>query len=731
MSAPVTLLMAIHCHQPVGNFGFVFEEACANAYEPFLGVLERHPSVRLALHYSGCLLDWLREHRPAFLSRVRSLVDRGQVELLASGYYEPILPIIPEADRQGQIAAMREALRTLCGVNAEGLWLTERVWEPDLPLTLARAGIRYTMVDTNQFVLSKPWLPSALQVDDEGFWDLLGCYTTEYAGASVTIFPASKRLRYWMPFQAVDRTIGFLKRLRRAEPVAITFADDGEKFGLWPKTHRWVYEEGWLDQFFTALERERDWLATTTFHDALEQASPNGRVALPSGSYEEMLEWSGGHFRNFFAKYPEANAMQQKMLRVSEELRSCPVNRVPRTGKKKARLMTVNGKRYTVNEVLQHATRELYAGQCNCAYWHGVFGGLYLSHLRRAVYAHLIAAEELTDRLAGLTPSVMLRDVDGDGRAEAMLKTPAMSLTVDPDEGGTVTEWNLYGARLNLLDTLARRREPYHEKLKAKQLQAAVPEGGMPASIHDILGVKEENLAAHLVYDDHRRSAFLDCALERMPTLQEVVRSTWGERRLWLSGPFRWERHGGSGGRQGIGERRAKRGGKRSASQDLAVSMIRELSGGRIRKTVRAATRQPVLDCLYEVEGLDVPVVGLEFNVSLRDERFLTMPGQLFQATGFSVEEPAVGVSLRVSIDPPATLFHVPIETVSESEEGLERTYQGLCLLCLWALDGATGAGSAPGRAGRWVGRVRWEVGLARGSAGDGPSGTRRGGGGG
>ena len=59
MSAPVTFLMAIHCHQPVGNFDFVFKQAYANAYEPFLCVLERHPNVRLAFHYSGCLLDWL------------------------------------------------------------------------------------------------------------------------------------------------------------------------------------------------------------------------------------------------------------------------------------------------------------------------------------------------------------------------------------------------------------------------------------------------------------------------------------------------------------------------------------------------------------------------------------------------------------------------------------------------------------------------------------------------
>ena len=677
---PVTLLMAIHCHQPVGNFGFVIEEAYAKAYDPFLRVLERHPGVRLALHYSGCLLDWLTAHRPEFLDRVRALASRGQVELLASGYYEPILPLLPEADRQGQIARMRAAVRASCGAEAAGFWLTERVWEPDLAATLARAGIRYTMVDTNQFATARAWLPEWLQVQDEVFWDLLGCYVTEYAGASLVLFPASKRLRYWMPFQPVGQTINFLKRLRRDEPAAVTFADDGEKFGLWPKTHHWVYEEGWLEQFFAALERERAWLSTTTFQDYLEDARPDGRVWLPCGSYDEMLEWSGGNFRNFFAKYPEANAMQQKMLRVSEALHA-----------------TADGSRRAASGLLRQATEELYAGQCNCAYWHGVFGGLYLSHLRRAVYAHLIAAEGLLNRLTH-EAGIAARDADGDGQDELSLKTASMHLVIDPDEGGALTEWDLYASRINLLDTLSRRPEPYHAKLKAKPVPVAAGVGA-PPSIHDVVGIKDPDLKSRVVYDDHRRSAFLDYALQGMPTLEEAAHSAWGERRLWSPGPFRVEgarRRGGASGR---------------SAGPWTVTMVREIAGGRILKAVRVERDRPHLECRYTLDGLDVPVVGLEFNVSVRDERYLTAMGQRAGVTAFELGEPAVGVSLALAIDPPATLFRFPIETVSESEGGLERTYQGLCLVLLWApARSHAGAARAGTLARAWTCRVRWSV---------------------
>ena len=72
-------------------------------------------------------------------------------------------------------------------------------------------------------------------------------------------------------------------------------ADDGEKFGVWPDTHHQVYEKGWLDQFFTLLEQNADWLKVALpgqvrdrldrqeFHLALEAVMAEVlRVARPN-----------------------------------------------------------------------------------------------------------------------------------------------------------------------------------------------------------------------------------------------------------------------------------------------------------------------------------------------------------------------------------------------------------------------------------------------------------------
>ncbi|MGH9791365.1 MAG: alpha-amylase/4-alpha-glucanotransferase domain-containing protein, partial [Candidatus Acidiferrales bacterium] len=76
------LVLLIHSHQPVGNFDHVLEEAYAKCYLPFAQVLERHPSIRLGLHYSGALLEWVEKRHPEFFDLLRELVIRGQVELI-------------------------------------------------------------------------------------------------------------------------------------------------------------------------------------------------------------------------------------------------------------------------------------------------------------------------------------------------------------------------------------------------------------------------------------------------------------------------------------------------------------------------------------------------------------------------------------------------------------------------------------------------------------------------
>ncbi|MEK7280358.1 MAG: alpha-amylase/4-alpha-glucanotransferase domain-containing protein, partial [Nitrospirota bacterium] len=398
----------------MGNFEHVFREAHDRCYRPFLDLLMEHKAIRVAMHYSGPLFDWMEGNEPSFIGRLKEMVKDGQVELLTGGYYEPILASIPARDGIGQIGMMTHYLRDRLGADPKGLWLAERVWEPSLPGLLNSCGIGYSLLDDTHFQYAGV-KPETLR----------GYYLTEHEGKVLAIFPISKRLRYLIPFRQPEETIEYLGLLRNEGSVAVTYADDGEKFGLWPGTYRWVYDMGWIERFFTLLEENRDWITTITPGEYLAKSPPSGRIYLPTASYEEMMEWAlptetilerealvaklealglkgaaegflrGGLWNHFLVKYPEINLMHKKALYISE-------------------ILSLKEKRpgICMTKWFEEARRELYKAQGNDVYWHGLFGGYYLNYLRHAVHEHLIKAEGLID--AKTDPRIRLTETDLD-----------------------------------------------------------------------------------------------------------------------------------------------------------------------------------------------------------------------------------------------------------------------------------------------------------------------------
>ena len=510
MAPRISLALAIHNHQPVGNFGWVFAEVYDRAYLPMLEALERHPGVRLSLHYTGPLLEWLEAERPEFIARLGELTARGQVELLGGGLYEPVLASLPERDRVDQLTRMAGELERITGRRPRGAWLAERVWEPDLPTALAAAGYQWTILDDQHF--------RAAAIPEENLW---GAYTTEDQGNLLTVFGTEQGLRYRIPFGAVEDVIGYLRDHATEDGNRVgMMGDDGEKFGAWPTTYEHCWSSGrWVDRFFEALEANSDWLTTVTPSQWLDAEAPIGRVYVPTSSYAEMGEWAlppdetvvftkllhdavaekrpdarwlrGGFWRNFQVKYREINDLHKQMLRTSRKVAAMAEGR-SRTA------------------ALDH----LHRGQSNDCYWHGLFGGIYISHMRLATYEHLIAAEDAADRALGTTRVAETRDLDMDGLPEAFLAEPGQVVTVKPSEGGGIGSWDIRAAWHALGAVMRRRPEAYHETLRAHEAKgpadaAPVVEGGAPASIHDLVMVKEEGLSRRLFYDDHERRSGL------------------------------------------------------------------------------------------------------------------------------------------------------------------------------------------------------------------------------
>ena len=127
------------------------------------------------------------------------MINADRLELLTGGYYEPILPALPDADKTGQIKKLSGFIEDRFDVKPRGLWLTERVWEPQLPRVLAESDIDYTVIDDTHFQ-SAGILPEKLT----------GYYSTEEQGSVIKIFPIHKRIRRVNLF-VYDDTEGIIK----------------------------------------------------------------------------------------------------------------------------------------------------------------------------------------------------------------------------------------------------------------------------------------------------------------------------------------------------------------------------------------------------------------------------------------------------------------------------------------------------------------------------------------
>jgi 4-alpha-glucanotransferase len=696
----VTFLFGVHNHQPVGNFDGVFEELYRMAYEPFARVLRRHPKIPCTFHVTGPLLEWLEEHRPDYIKLLKEMSDRGQVEFFTGAMYEPILSILPDRDKTGQIRMMTGALKKRFGVHARGMWTAERVWEPHLTRTLAEAGVEYLVMDDAHF--------KAVGLTEE---ETFGYYLMEEQGSTCGVFPISEKMRYLAPFRAVEEGIQYLQSVATEEgDRCVVLMDDGEKFGGWPGTHKWVYEEGWLERFFTALEDNASWLQLSTFSAYRDRRAPKGPLNLPTGSYTEMGEWAlppgaaadyedvrrevqergemprferflkGGFWRNFFVKYAESNHLHKKLLWVSDKV--AEAGRKPRANARQ-------------KAVLEKAVRALYRGECNCPYWHGVFGGLYLNHLRFAVYRELIESEKLAESLLP-APSKGVRireeDFNKDGLKELVVESAGYHAVLEPSSGGVLSELDWLEKPINLTDTLTRRPEAYHRKLLAAAGQA--PAQGPVASIHDMVRMKEPGLEHKLFYDRHRRVSLTEHFVPPRTRAEQMMTGRYEE---W--GDFR----------QAAFEAKSSEPPKKGGEARVQLSRLGNLQGSPLAfaKDLRFSPGGFRLKAGYQVENRGGEkkdfLFLVEWNLTLlagdapdrnyfvagRDLEHsrLNSLGEEEEVLEMGMKDGWLGLEIRFKASRPAKFYRYPVETISQSEGGFERVYQGSCLLLGWELS--------------------------------------------
>jgi len=343
---------------------------------------------------------------------------------------------------------------------------------------------------------------------------------------------------------------------------------------------------------------------------ALERDLGETRVAGPDGALIR-----GGHWRNFLVKYPEANRMHKKMLALSA---LCRERGDPPT-----------------------ARRAIGRAQCNDAYWHGVFGGLYLPHLRAAIWRNLALAEGELRRGEGL--AVERLDLDSDGAEELWIHSGVFSALVSPHRGGVVEEYTMFERGINYADVLTRRRESYHEPApgRAGHGDAAPTADGTP-SIHELEQmVRLQRLPP---IDPCDRALLVDRVLRGDVTLDGYAGGAFESVACWSRTAFH-------------------------------VTLEQSAHAVEVVLHPNPGTSPPAAGLLEKRIRLDQ---AGELTVRYRWDPAAFPPDALFC--------PEISVSSQVELDltPAADVWTFPIATMSRSERGFEETVQGHSFTPRW-----------------------------------------------
>jgi alpha-amylase len=343
--------------------------------------------------------------------------------------------------------------------------------------------------------------------------------------------------------------------------------------------------------------------------------------------------------------------------------------------------------------LVEQARTELYRGQCNCGYWHGAFGGAYLPHLRNAVYQHLISADNLLDAAQGRGLAggdkqwvdLASDDYNFDARPEVRLASNRLVALVAPSHGGHLYELDVRPICHNLLATLTRREEAYHEAVRGGESAA----NGDVASIHDRVVFKQAGLDQRLTVDRYRRKSLVDHFFTGDVSLDSVAHGDYEELGDFVTGAF---------------EAKLRRNPRRMQVQLTREGHVADRPV-KITKGLTLEAGAQTLEIAYLLEGLPPGErfhFGVEFNFAglpagIDDRYFHDASGQslghlgtrlsLLDVDSLSMTDEWLGIDVELRSDRPMNIWTFPIETVSQSESGFELVHQSVVALPHWFFE--------------------------------------------
>ncbi len=408
-----------------------YENQYHTIYKPLISTLYTIPELPFTIYLSGILIDWMEHHHPEFFMILEEMVSRKQIDILGGGYYSPLFPLIPPADRVGQIELLTTVLRKYFGRRPRGAWLTASAWEPSLVSSLYTCGIEYVLLD--KMMLETSGFPGV-----DGYSPV----TLEDSGKTITVVPLDNRYRNlerYSPeefYGEISASIGNESE-NNAERVVVVFLEQNALSQLFSSGDD---STSWFRRFLALIQAGEGGIELTT----------TGRFLKTKNLYKRAYISSGMSPYDFNEKHDALDLQIRARTSVKHFLlKSNSVMNLY------AKMMYIG---ILVNQLRgdksrkKNAREELWRAQ-NCDVYMMTGSDCFSIHrsLRTLTYKNLLIAEKAT-RLRGIFfPSIVTFDFDMDGLKEYLCQLESLNMYVHLC-GGKIFEFDVLSVYRNYCD---------------------------------------------------------------------------------------------------------------------------------------------------------------------------------------------------------------------------------------------------------------------------------------
>ena len=264
-----------------------YDKMYQTVYKPLARFLYSHPEFKFSFSFTGPQLLYYKKKCSGFVTIIKELVERNQVEILGGGFYAPVLPLLFPVDRNTQIDMLSTEIRQTVGKRPRGITMFADIWDSSLVNNLQTCGIEYALLDSNSIPENKRNFLYNIMHD---------------LGKTVEIFPYYNEFVPGpdMTCELFDRTI--TKAVEKVEKQDDYFQITPDKIVILSMNYQTLsqlIEVKWFEKFSDYLKEKPDTRIRTGIIDEYRK-NQNIKIPayIPTAMTKTLDDWCGYLVRN-------------------------------------------------------------------------------------------------------------------------------------------------------------------------------------------------------------------------------------------------------------------------------------------------------------------------------------------------------------------------------------------------------------------------------------------------